>query len=93
MNKEILKQIFLQHNLEGVKFIKKINIGFTNTIYSINDNFILKICKKISNEKNFEKEVFFYSFFKDKIIFPKIIVYDKSKKLYNKNFIIYNKIQ
>ncbi len=41
--------------------IEKIKTGFTNTVYSINNTFILKICTNAANEKNFKKEVEFYS--------------------------------
>ena len=93
MNKKVIKQIFLQHNLWEVSSIQKIEIGFTNEIFSINDKFILKICKKISNEENFQKEVYFYNFFKDKLKIPQIIIYDDSKKFYKRNYMIYNKIK
>ena len=93
MDEKIIKQIFLQNNLGEVKFVKKIEIGFTNKVYSINDEFILKVCGDLDNEEKFGREVFFYDFFKDKIPVPKIIVYDNSKKIYGKFFMIYHKIQ
>lgn len=93
MNKNKIKLIFLENNFEKVKSIKKIKIGFTNKVYSINDKFILKIYEDVNNKNNFEREVFLYNFFKDKIPVPKIILYDNSKDIYNKPFMIYNKIQ
>ena len=36
--------------------VKKINVGFTNTVYNINDSFIVKICSNINNESEFKKE-------------------------------------
>jgi aminoglycoside phosphotransferase (APT) family kinase protein len=88
-----IKQIFSDNNLPKVISIKKIEIGWTNEVYSINEKFILKICKDLKNEKNFEREYFFYNFFKNKIPVPKVILFDKSKKIYNKIFMIYHKIQ
>ncbi len=93
MDKKTIKQIFLQNNLEEVKSIKKIEIGFTNKVYSINDKFILKVCEDFDNEEKFEREVFFYNFFKDKIPVPQITIYNNSKKIYNKFFMVYPKIQ
>ena len=92
MNEKIIKQIFLGNNLEKIISIKKIEIGFTNEVYSINNKFIIKICKKISNEENFKKEVYLYDFFKEKIKIPQVIIYDDSKKIYNKNYMIYKRI-
>jgi len=93
MDKKIIEKIFTENNLGEVKSVKKIDVGFTNKVYSINDEFILKVCFDEENEENFEKEVFFYDFFKDKIPVPKVIFYDNSKSIYNKFFIIYPKIQ
>ena len=40
--------------------VEKINVGFTNTVYCINDKYIVKICTNNSNEKNFINEINFY---------------------------------
>lgn len=40
--------------------ITKINVGFTNTVYNINNLFIVKICTNLENEENFKKEINFY---------------------------------
>ncbi|MCB9809193.1 aminoglycoside phosphotransferase family protein [Candidatus Nomurabacteria bacterium] len=93
MDKKIIEKIFTENNLGEVKSIKKIEVGFTNKVYSVNEDFILKVCEDEENEENFEKEVFFYDFFKDKIPVPKVIFYDNSKQIYNKFFIVYPKIQ
>ncbi len=47
------------------------------------------MCEDEENEKNFEKEVFFYNLFRDKIPVPKIVAYDNSKTIYDKFFMIY----
>ena len=45
--------------------INKINIGFINTIYSIDNKYIVKICSDINNEEQFENEINFYNSNKD----------------------------
>ncbi len=92
MDQKIVEKIFKEHNLGEVKTFQKIEIGFTNKIYTINDKFVLKVCEDLTNEEKFEIEVFFYNFFKDKIPVPEIIVFDKSKSIYGKFFMIYPKI-
>lgn len=52
--------------------IKKISIGFTNTIYNINDEFIIKICTNPQNEENFKKEIEFYKVNSDNDLIPKL---------------------
>lgn len=93
MEKKIVEKIFESHGLGKVESVAKIEIGFTNKVYLVNDAFILKVCEDESNEQKFESEVFFYNFFKDKIPVPKISVFDKSKSIYGKFFIIYPKIE
>jgi aminoglycoside phosphotransferase (APT) family kinase protein len=92
MDSKVIDKIFHKNNLDKVSSIKKIEIGFTNKVYLINDKYILKVCEDESNEKRFEIEIFFYNFFKGKIPVPKIKIFDKSKKIYNKFFMIYPKI-
>lgn len=43
------------------KKILKINIGFTNTIYNVDDKYIIKICTDLNNEEKFKKEINFYN--------------------------------
>ncbi len=93
MEKKIVKKIFESHGLGKVESVANIEIGFTNKVYLVNDAYILKVCEDESNEQKFEIEVFFYNFFKDKIPVPKIKVFDKSKSIYGKFFMIYPKIE
>jgi len=59
--------------------IEKINVGFTNTIYNINNSFIVKICTDINNESKFKKEIDFYNVNKDNDLIPKLYYSDISK--------------
>ncbi len=93
MEQKIIEKIFQEHGLGKVESVAKIEIGFTNKVYLVNNVFILKVCEDESNEQKFEIEVFFYNFFKDKIPVPKIKVFDKSKSIYGKFFMIYPKIE
>jgi len=93
MEKNIVEKIFESHDLGKVESVVNIEIGFTNKVYLVNDSFILKVCEDESNEQKSEIEVFFYNFFKDKIPVPEIKVFDKSKSVYGKFFMIYPKIE
>ena len=59
--------------------INKINVGFTNTIYSVNNLYIIKICSNINNEDKFKKEIIFYKANKDNKLIPKLFVGSTSK--------------
>lgn len=79
---EVINKIIVQNSdLFGLNpTIEKINVGFTNTIYKINDCFIVKICTNSSNESNFKKEIEFYNANKANVIIPKLY-YSNTEKL------------
>lgn len=52
--------------------VEKINVGFTNAVYKINDSFIIKICINSNNEKEFQKEIDFYKMNKECSFIPKL---------------------
>ncbi|MBR6949990.1 MAG: phosphotransferase [Bacilli bacterium] len=52
--------------------IERNKSGFTNTIYEINNSFIIKICNKEDNEESFLKEIEFYKNNKDNSLIPRL---------------------
>ena len=60
--------------------VNKINIGFTNTIYNVNDLYIVKICTDIDNEEEFKREIDFYNSNKDNNYIPKLYYSSTDKK-------------
>ena len=59
--------------------VKKINVGFTHTVYNINDSFIVKICSNINNENEFKKEIDFYKANENNTLIPKLYYSDTQK--------------
>lgn len=64
----------------GINKVEKINVGFTNTIYSINDSFIVKVCTNTNNEESFLKEIEFYKQNQDNTLIPKMYYSNTEKK-------------
>lgn len=58
---------------------ERINVGFTNCIYSVNDSFIVKICVKASKEAGFAKEIDFYNANQTNQLIPKLYFSDITK--------------
>ena len=80
---EIISKI-VEHNkkLFGDNLnVKKIDAGFTNTIYKVNDTFIIKICTDINNENKFKKEIDFYKENASNNLIPKLY-YSNTEKSY-----------
>lgn len=67
------KDILSSNNLE------KINIGFTNLIYSVADKYIIKICKDKENEDNFNNEINFYLKNTNNKYIPKLYRYHRKE--------------
>ena len=61
--------------------INKINVGFTNTIYNVNDKYIIKICSNVENESRFQKEINFYNANRDNDLIPKLYYYEILEKI------------
>ncbi len=81
--KEVITKI-INHNLNLFKensIVKKINVGFTNTVYEVNDKYIVKICTNEDNEKNFENEITFYKENESNKNIPKLYKSDTSKEI------------
>ena len=79
---EIINKIIEQNSsLFGpISKINKINVGFTNTLYDINDSYIIKICTDLNNEEQFKKEINFYNSNKDNYLIPKLYYSNTDKK-------------
>lgn len=60
--------------------VEKINVGFTNTIYNIDDSFIVKICTNSNNENEFQKEIDFYKTNEENSLIPKLYYSSTDKK-------------
>lgn len=78
---EIINQIIIDIKpiIGDINKIEKINVGFTNTIYLINDEYFLKICSNPDNENNFKKEIDFYLVNKDNQYIPELLAYSTNK--------------
>ncbi len=60
--------------------VERINVGFTNTIYNINNSFIVKICTDVNNESKFQKEIDFYKANDTNNLIPKLY-YSNTEKI------------
>jgi len=80
--KKIIQSIIEQNTaLLGIHpIVEKMNVGFTNTVYKVNDKFIIKICTDENNEEKFKKEIQFYKENINHDLIPKLYVANIDKK-------------
>ena len=60
--------------------LEKIDVGFTNTLYCVNNKYIIKICTDFSNERKFQKEIEFYESNENNKLIPKLYFSNDEKK-------------
>ena len=77
---KLIKSIFNNNDLQANK-IEKVNIGFNSSVYSIDNDFIIKLCTRNEREECFSKEISFYN--KNSYDFiTELVSYDLSKTTY-----------
>lgn len=85
--------LLLEYNsIEKVRSYHRINTGFNNMVFSINDEYILKICYNPDREFNFLNEITFYKE-NDYSFIPEIITYDTTKSKVPFYYMIQKKIK
>lgn len=75
----IIEKIISNNDILKNTSYKKINSGFTNTIYEVG-NYIVRICTNVKNESRFKAEIDFYNNHKSKYI-PKLYIGDTTKSI------------
>lgn len=61
--------------------VEKINVGFTNTIFIVNDKYVVKICTNSDNEEKFAREIEFYQKNKNNDLIPKLYYASMDKRI------------
>jgi len=73
--------------------IEKIEVGFSNDVYSIANRYILKVARHANDERLLEREVFLCKTLKGTLPVPEVLAFDTSKKIIDRVCIVYEKIQ
>jgi len=85
-----IKEIFNNSGIGHVNLIEKIEVGFANDVYSIDDKFIFKISKEKQYSNYIKKDIHYCKLFENQLPVPKVI---KSGELDGKAYFIYKKIK
>ena len=64
-----------------IKKLKEVNAGFNNSIFNVNDIFIIKVCTNTAKEKQFNTESNFYKSNQNNENIPILYKFDKSKSV------------
>ena len=68
--------------------VKKINAGFTNSLFLVDNKYIVKICNNKDNEEKFKNEISFYNHNKNNKFIPKIYLYHIAKEKEDYSYIV-----
>ncbi len=64
-----------------IKKLEEVNAGFNNSIFNVNDIFIIKVCTNTAKEKQFNTESNFYKSNQNNENIPILYKFDKSKSV------------
>lgn len=67
--------------LGNIETINEINSGFNNTIFNVNNKYIIKVCENKSLENLFDVENNFYNENNNNLNIPKLYKFDRSKNI------------
>lgn len=88
----IVERIIKSNDLLTGLSYSRINAGFTNTIYLVQD-YIVRICTDLKNEKRFKNEIDFYNRNKNNDKIPKLYFSDVSKNIVPYYYEIMEKVE
>lgn len=77
----------------NIESIEEINAGFNNSIFCVNNKYIIKVCGDTNKEKLFDIEANFYNSNQDNESIPTLYRYDKSKDVVPYVYEIIEKIE
>lgn len=90
LREELIKRIFTDSGLGAVSTIRRIDIGFSNAVYSVNDKYILKAGKSEPDDESLRREVYLCNLLREAVPSPEIIVADGSRTRHERFYIIYH---
>ena len=73
--------------------VERVNVGFTNTIFIVNDRYVVKICTNSSNEEKFAREIEFYQKNKDNDLIPRLYYASTDKRIVPYYYEVMEKIE
>jgi len=89
---EQLKVIFTRAGLGEITTIRKIDIGFSNDVYAIDERYMLKIGKSVEDDERLQRDAFLCNLLQKTVPAPRIIVADGSKAIVERFYFIYERI-
>jgi aminoglycoside phosphotransferase (APT) family kinase protein len=93
MDLHTVNQILELYNQVPVKYFTRSHAGFTNTVYELEDKFILKICTDAEeNDFSFLLEAQLYGHFQSKLPVPHLIAYNNEKTITPYSFMLYPRL-
>jgi aminoglycoside phosphotransferase (APT) family kinase protein len=86
----LLKKLFKELGITDVNSIEKIEVGFANDVYSVDDKYIFKIAKDKLYSDYIKKDIYYCRLFQNKLPVPKVLY---TGELDGKAYFIYKKIK
>ncbi|MCX6376686.1 MAG: phosphotransferase [Armatimonadetes bacterium] len=92
LSQSLIRTVFAEAGLGNVTSIRKIRIGFSNDVYSVDDKYILKAGRSEEDNQYLLRDIYLCNLLSDRVPAPRIIHWDASRTLLDRVFMIYRKI-
>ena len=92
LSESLIRRIFADAGLGDATSIEKIEIGFSNDVYSIDDKYILKVGTSEEADEALRRDIYLCNLLRNRVPAPRVIRWDTSKALLDRVFMIYRKI-
>ncbi|MEJ0053719.1 MAG: aminoglycoside phosphotransferase family protein [bacterium] len=88
-----IKSVFTNVGLGTPNTIKKLSVGFSNDVYSVDDKYIFKAIRNEEDTSYLKKEIHLCNLFKERLPAPVVVHSDTAKAALDRAYVIYEKIQ
>lgn len=90
---DLARNILEKAGLDSAGSLFRIDIGFSNDVFSVGEELILKIGKSIDDRTALEQEIYFCQLFAGRVCSPEVVQADTSLNEFQLPYIIYRKIR
>ena len=93
LSESLIRNVFADAGLGPIASIERMEIGFSNDVYSVDDKYILKAGRSEEDNEYLLRDIYLCNLLRDRVPAPRVIHWDASKALLGRVFMIYDKIQ
>lgn len=92
LSESLIRNVFADAGLGPIASIERMEIGFSNDVYSVDDKYILKAGRSEEDNEYLLRDIYLCNLLRDRVPAPRVIHCDASRALFGGVYFIYHKI-